>query len=31
MDAHGKEKFIRLVGDRYNKETDEVTLTFFGN
>ena len=27
MDAHGKEKFIRLVGDRYNKETDEVTLT----
>ena len=27
MDAHGKDKFIRLVGDRYNKETDEVTLT----
>lgn len=24
LDYHGKDKFIRLVGDRYNAETDEV-------
>ncbi|KAK3579217.1 hypothetical protein CHS0354_022763 [Potamilus streckersoni] len=27
LDYHARDKFIRLVGPRYNKNTDEVTLT----
>ncbi|XP_021193655.3 small ribosomal subunit protein mS35 [Helicoverpa armigera] len=27
LDKHSKDKFIRLVGDRYDKETDLVTIT----
>lgn len=27
LDKHSKDKFLRLVGDRYNKETDLVTIT----
>lgn len=27
LDEHARDKFIRLVGDRYNKETDLVTIT----
>ncbi|XP_025099402.1 28S ribosomal protein S35, mitochondrial-like [Pomacea canaliculata] len=27
LDYHAKDKFLRLVGDRYNKETDEVVFT----
>ncbi|KAJ6622855.1 28S ribosomal protein S35, mitochondrial [Pseudolycoriella hygida] len=26
FDDHAKDKFLRLVGDRYNPETDEVTI-----
>ncbi|KAK0048372.1 28S ribosomal protein S35 mitochondrial, partial [Biomphalaria pfeifferi] len=26
LDYHARDKFIRLVGDRYNKKTDEVTF-----
>lgn len=26
LDAHAKDKFLRLVGDRYNPETDDVTI-----
>lgn len=26
LDAHAKDKFLRLVGERYNSETDEITI-----
>lgn len=26
LDAHAKDKFLRLVGDRYDEETDKVTI-----
>lgn len=26
LDAHAKDKFLRLVGDRYDPETDDVTI-----
>ena len=26
MDKHAKDKFLRLIGDRYSGETDEVTI-----
>lgn len=26
FDAHARDKFLRLIGDRYNKETDLVTI-----
>lgn len=26
LDQHAKDKFLRLVGDRYNKDSDEITL-----
>lgn len=26
LDAHAKDKFLRLVGDRYNPETDDITI-----
>lgn len=26
LDAHAKDKFLRLVGDRYNPETDDLTI-----
>lgn len=26
LDKHGRDKFIRLVGERYNAETDELTI-----
>lgn len=27
LDKHARDKFLRLVGERYNKETDELTIT----
>ncbi len=26
LDAHAKDKFLRLVGDRYDPETDDITI-----
>lgn len=26
LDQHARDKFLRLVGERYNKENDEVTI-----
>jgi Mitochondrial ribosomal subunit protein len=27
LDKHARDKFLRLVGERYNAETDELTIT----
>lgn len=27
LDKHARDKFLRLVGERYNSETDELTIT----